>query len=297
MSVSITFDETKSRQRSEKLQSYCQEKVLSQEKVFICQCCPECERSVTVEGRNLIKGQLSHVGSRYDTAINGAAFRLVVSGLQFGGREASVDMQQRSSTIVTDCGINSRYYKNLDPGRGGRNQHMRGTALLLKYLLGKPVDRTNYSAWGQEFLGEAGNESAHMFNHFALVNIALCSAIWENSARGRPTSVMANNCFSHYFETLKILDPTLVVFQGIGGTFSAILKRHGMGHMYQMQNGIGEFSGKDLKFFTCEFCHPSAVGEFCWGDNPFSQHRPYWTQTVVPTLDHVRKRLGLPDWS
>src|SRR5437016_6211221 len=76
-SVSMPSGETRSRQRSGKRQSYDREKVRSQEKDFTCECCRECESPADDHGASFFKGQLSHVGLRYDLASNGSPLRLV----------------------------------------------------------------------------------------------------------------------------------------------------------------------------------------------------------------------------
>ncbi len=50
---------------------------------------------------------------------------------------------------------------------------------------------------------------------FALVNRLLCAAHLAGTSTGKSTKTMLNNCERHFQATLEILEPTIVVIQGI----------------------------------------------------------------------------------
>ena len=58
--------------------------------------------------------------------------------------------------------------------------------------------------------------SDHLFECFAMANLLLCSAVAKAGGQAsRGTAVMRNNCARHLVATIDILQPTLVISQGL----------------------------------------------------------------------------------
>jgi hypothetical protein len=85
-------------------------------------------------------------------------------------------------------------------------------------------------------------------------------------------------CEAHFIATLKILEPTLLVVQGVKvdahtrGVFQEIRERDE--HLYEATLG-------DRQMLVCAFSHPAAHGPLRWGDDLSA---PYLTKVVVPTI-------------
>lgn len=169
----LEFDGRRTEQRIQELQRYYEENILVDRR-FICSLYRECRKSAP-QGLNFYRGQLSHVGRRYDLKKDGQDLRLVVTSISYGHKPPNVNMSRRLQMIVNDTGMSRRYYS--DGMHGGRNPHMRGTTLLLKRILLGKQSLKAYDNWENEFVG-AQVEQNHIFNMFSLVNFVLCSAFW-----------------------------------------------------------------------------------------------------------------------
>jgi hypothetical protein len=66
--------------RTAQLQTYSEQNVLNNGR-FICSAEQECRKS---HQGNFYAGQLPHVGTHYDLTLNGAPFRIVVVGQEYG---------------------------------------------------------------------------------------------------------------------------------------------------------------------------------------------------------------------
>ena len=89
---------------------------------------------------------------------------------------------------------------------------MRGTTMALRLLFGLELTGPPASEW----LAADGDRAFHLFDAFALVNVLLCSAVPPGTTTGRSTSEMRTRCLRHFRETLRILEPTVLVLQGKG---------------------------------------------------------------------------------
>lgn len=155
---------------------------------------------------------------------------------------------------------------------------MRGTTSVLRVLLGLGLG----SEHGEELVRPAHGRPFHLFDGFALVNRLLCSASRPESNTGAPTRSMWENCSTHFAATLSILQPTVVVSQGL--SVSTWVQRtlfpsrwHGE-HLYESLSDAGPVA-------VCLFSHPSARGAMGWGGR---LDAPYLTSVVVPTLVRAR---------
>lgn len=238
-------------------------------KRFVCTSYRDCKSSIA-PGCTFKEGQLSHVGKHYDLSREGQPFRIVVVGQEVAGRgKRRITMAERYAGVHDGSGLARRF--DGDRERLRRNPHMRGTTLALRTIFDIPG--TEHAT---EFL-HLGSENAHIFDCFALVNRLLCAAHLEGTSTGKSTKTMLNNCERHFRATLEILEPTIVVIQGIKvwrwsqSVLLAVKKRR--------ENLIEcDLAGRPVMVAT--FTHPSAWGPDRW-DSPSSD---YFKRVVRPTL-------------
>ncbi len=277
----FSFDNGRTQSRIETLKQYYENNVLCGQR-FICTSHQSCRNSVpNVE---YFEGQLSHVGGRYDLSRDCRELRLIISGISYGHTPNKVSMENRGKMVVDRVGIDKSFYRT--KVKKGRNPHMKGTTLLLKRILLGKAALKNYASWREEFVDGTNCRENHIFSMFALVNILLCSALIDNT-RDKSSHLMKIHCFSHYLETLKILQPNLVVFQ-TQGTFEMLLKETGLAKFWNRQDAnLGYFSGPGLSFTACEFYHPSHPRSL-WGCKPVE----YFNSVIMPTLDVALRQIG-----
>ncbi len=199
--------------RIEELQKYFDKSVLRNGQ-FICSSKDECKGS---HPGTFCEGQLPHVGTHYDLTRNGAPFRIVVVGQEYGHPPNHVDIIARRRMIVDTFGTSRRF--RAENGFRARNPHMKGCTSLLRLLFGKDL--------GSDYEGESvelGGTRIHIFDCFALVNFLLCSALPRGSIcsdelilrggkRGEATRIMQRHCARHFGATLERLEPTIIVVQ------------------------------------------------------------------------------------
>jgi hypothetical protein len=277
----LNFDVERTKLRIHDLEQYYNDEVFGGQRL-ICESFISCKSSIP-KSLDYYSGQLSHVGNKYDLCKDGRDLRLVVTGISYGHAPAMVDMKHRRK-MVENAGIERSFYKT--ETKRGRNPHMKGTTLLLKRILLGEGSLKNYADWREEFIGEIGHPENHIFNMFALVNLLLCSAR-AGTARDRSSHIMKRHCFGHYIETLKILQPNLVIFQA-QGIFELLLNETGLSSCWHRQNAnLGYFTGHGLNFVSCEFYHPSHPLHL-WGCKPVQ----YFERTVLSTLCMALQNIG-----
>lgn len=283
----IASDTRLTAERRRRLQEYMTTRVLGPAGMC-CQHLEECKASIRA-GDRFDAGQLSHVGHHYDLRIDETDVRIMVVGQEPGlwsldpaiHHRQGVSLQERYELIHDDSGIHARYYA--DTGHPARNPHMRGTTSALRLLLGRGLGTDH----DDEFLESITGERFHIFDAYALVNVLLCAAGPPNSSRGRSSSTMRRNCLAHFDATMQILEPTIVILQGIGvrkwlrpsidpASETAITQ----------QVSTAKLSG--VPTVLCSLTHPSAYGLQGWGS---SLDRPYLLNTVAPALQTALTRL------
>jgi hypothetical protein len=250
------------------LEAYFSEQVLG-DGHFHCRHYLECNASSNI----FHEGQLPHVGKNYDLEIEGRPTRIVFVGQEYGSAHTLVDLAQRSSMIENSASA----------GFGGRNLHMKGTTSQLRLLLGR--------ALGPDEDGERLVD-AHIFDGFALVNYLLCSSLKapraidaKGGGKGNSSAVMRANCGHHFFRTLEILEPTLVLVQGQGVRqwLAKSLNLPSRGPVAEQ----ARIAGRLTEFLT--FDHPSAGGKSgYWGNSTRSR---YLTEIVEPQISLYRRSL------
>jgi hypothetical protein len=174
---------------------------------LLCASQTACRASVG-PGRTMVEGQATHVGSCYSLADDGRPLRILVVPKQVGGSlehdkgrgEEHVTVEQRGAQVDT-----AKSGRRPHP----RTNHMIGTGLALKVLLGLPVD-------GPETLSLGGHPT-HVFDCFAMANSTLCSRVGGDAA-GQGSTRMFENCLAHLRRSIEILKPNVIVAQGWGKT-------------------------------------------------------------------------------
>jgi hypothetical protein len=284
----VDADPEKTAYRRAQLTAYMKAHVLAPTG-FCCASFDVCRQSVRF-GDRFYEGQLSHVGHRYDLFVDGRPVRIVIVGQEYGlaspsGAQAEwrcISLDDRHKMIVEGSGLSCRYYAS--DGRRARNPHMRGTTSALRVAFGKELG----SDWDSEFITARHGGRFHLFDAFALVNVLLCSAGPPKSSRGRSTPTMRRNCLRHFRATLDVLEPTLVILQGVGvrDWLKPILEERRRLSPHLIDGRIGSSD-----CIVCEFTHPSAHGQNRWGDKLTS---PYLSTVVEPTINHAVDVLTQP---
>jgi uracil-DNA glycosylase len=127
-----------------------------------------------------------------------------------------------------------------------------------------------------EFLDMDGDR-VHIFDCFALVNRLLCAAHLWGTSTGDPTKPMFTNCERHFEATLQILEPTIVVIQGV-----KVWKRcrNVLIPRKALSKHLIECELDDRRVLVAPLTHPSARHPHRW-DSPTSA---YFKEVVRPTL-------------
>jgi hypothetical protein len=169
---------------------------------LVCRMQGSCRDSVG--NHALVAGQGSYVGTRYALSDDGRPLRVLIVPKQVGG---SLDQDGgRGHEHVTVDGRAAQ----VDTAKSGarphpRTNHMIGTALALKILLGMPADAP------EAFVLDG--ETVHVFDCMAMANSTLCSMVGTD-ASGQGSNVMFRNCMRHLARTIEILRPNVIVAQG-----------------------------------------------------------------------------------
>jgi hypothetical protein len=89
---------------------------------------------------------------------------------------------------------------------------MQGVMNALRVAVGRApgADRVG------ELLDLAGRDDpVYLFDAYAMTDLRLCSAFRAGSTDSRGTRVMSSNCLRHLSATVRILEPTLCIVQGV----------------------------------------------------------------------------------
>lgn len=244
---------------------------------FCCASQDACRGSLK-PGVEMAEGQLSHLGHHYDLKRYGKPLRIMVVGQEDGGLIGHVTLQARYDRIHRVAGLERRYYRL--PEHTGRNFHMRGVTSALRLIFDKGLG----TDWDGEFIQTADGDRFHIFDAFALVNVLLCAAHKPGSATGQATNVMKRNCLKHFAATLEILEPTLLVLQGVG-VQNWVAPALGMMEEITPYLARAHLRGADP--LVCRFSHPSARGKLRWGARLDAS---YLIEVVEPT---IRRAIAL----
>jgi len=130
----------------------------------------------------------------------------------------------------------------------------------------------------------------HILECFALTNFLLCSATFGATSQGHGTDVMQEKCAKHFQETLRVLQPTIVVIQtithgdAIRGAFDSNTPVPGG----TGTNSVATYEGG--RCVVVSLAHPSSPKYF-WGDLSRGPNRQYLWNTVIPALQDARARI------
>ena len=260
----MTCDAGRTAVRVAWLEEYMCEHVLGER--FCCRHHDECRESATWRGGvSFYAGQLSYVGRYYDIEVDGRPFRVLVVPMETGRAREHVTIAQRG-TRVTDR-IGQPFWR--------RNPHMRGTALALRLAFGLGV--------GADPAGERlPGSGVHVFEAFAMANLLLCSAVKTGTTTSRHTALMRRNCSKHLEATIRVLEPTLVISQGVrlvkplSGLFTTVEEHSPVVRTVALQG---------REFLWVLLHHPSG-----WSDSNWSRpDAPYLVETVRPAIGLARK--------
>lgn len=212
----ITSDQAQTRLRIAKLRGYLTENVLDDTVVgppaFVCRYGESCKKSHRQKNGDspYHEGQLHYVGEHYDLKVNGVDVRVAIIGQEYGfGDPGRVHLDGRRKMVMIESGGKSF---------SSRNPHMKGTTNLLRIIFGRwPAedDRNGESV-------EIDGKRIHVFDCFALTNYLLCMAGSLRLVRSRwvgranSTGFMQMKCAEHFRRVFEILEPTLVIVQGLG---------------------------------------------------------------------------------
>lgn len=278
----LITDEAVTEDRREALRTYLSSAV-DDGRQLVCTSAPRCRASMR-KGESLVEGQLSHIGSSFDLADDGRPLRVVVVSKQVGGSLS--DGGGRGHEHVT---IDERRLQ-VDSAKQGRQpfprtRHMMGTELALKVLLGLEVSDA-------PFVTLQGGRTAHVFDCMALVNSTLCSRS-GGDASGQGSEVMFELCRPHLAETMRILEPTIVVAQGW-------TRKSAEGHEQSVASTVASALGgriaashPSVSLAVCEWGTTAVVTAYHPARKWFTASAPYWRQ-LEPVLRQARS-LSLDD--
>ena len=272
--MKLTSDTARTAERRRALDEYAVANVLANDD-FLCSHYNQCK---SFHSGIFYEGQLHHVGRFYDLLVDASPLRIIVVGQEYGLGPHHVSSQARYDMIMRS-GLECRF--KAGAGYKERSPHMRGTTNVLRLLFGLSLTPDHDS----EFL-IIGGERVHLFDAFSLVNYLLCSAVGnDGSKRGLATRTMMKNCQEHFREVVRILEPTVIVIQGIRfwasikGAFDSVTQRSDQIHSVRL--GL-------TNAIAAVFTHPSSHPPNNWGTNCKT---PYLRGTVAPAIAIIRAQL------
>lgn len=225
--------------------------------------------------RAFSEGQLSHVGDHYDLISDGSPLRILVIAMETGRDDVGVTLETRRLQLATSAALEFR----------SRNPHMRGTTSALRAAVGR---RPGDDRAGELIALPAEPSPVHVFDCYAMANIRLCSATVAGTSSSKGTSIMSRNCLRHLLSTIQILEPTMVIVQGlpVAGALGPIVTTR---TRLSDELSLASIGGVDVAL-AC-FTHPSAKSlHQHWGRLTSAE---YLWRVVTPTIVRARFLLGL----
>jgi hypothetical protein len=268
----INVDLAATEDRRRRLQKFADD-VFFRGNEFVCPHLDQC-RGSRRPGDVFFEGTMSHVGRRFDLRLGDKPLRVVVVGQESYGGPMTMDGRYQ---LAMEIGLKLRF--KADGTHRARNPHMRGTTSALRLLFGNGLGADHAGEW----VHPTNGEPFHIFDGFALVNRLLCFA--GEGTTGRSSRTMRDNCDKYFRETLRILEPTILVLQGKSvqsWTSGALTRvRTFTPNLYEARMG-------PLSILVCSLTHPSAHGAYRWAD----LSSRYLTQTVEPTMAEAVRLIG-----
>ena len=271
--LNFASDPATTARRIGRLSHYLTTNVLAESGRCVCRNLDRCRRSALHDRAGARRpaaafaaGQLSHVGHHYDLRVDGRPLRILVVAMETGRARENVGLDARRAEVLASAAL----------AFSARNPHMRGVASALRLAVGglPGVDRDG------ERLRLAGHPpSVHLFDAYAMANLRLCSATVSGSAKSLGNPTMSRNCLPHLTATVRILQPTLCIVQGVvvHRTLTTVMSnRQRLGSNLER----ARIAGVDI--LVAGFTHPSAMRLTDHWARLTSV--PYLEGTVVPTL-------------
>lgn len=249
---------------------------------FVCANADACRRSVLVDSqgrrrddRSFSEGQLSHVGHHYDLLQDRLPLRILVVAMETGREHVGVTLADRRLQLAQSASLPF----------ASRNPHMRGTTSVLRASIGRPPSDDRV---GELIALPSEPDLVHLFDCYAMANIRLCSATVAGTSTSKGTATMSRNCLRHLAATIEILEPTVVIVQGVpvAKELDALVSTR---ERITPELRMATICGVDVAL-AC-FTHPSAKSlSQHWGRLTSAN---YLWDTVVPTMKLARANLGL----
>jgi hypothetical protein len=274
---------SETKDKKEKLERYYSSNVLDglPDYNIICQHFSHCSTSGRNNDISFYPAQLSHVGKYYSLQSNGTELRLLIAGMDYGKNDhpfgtiqsiGRVTMNEREAMLR---GVAKKAFRK-------RNPHMKGTTIALQDVFNIGKD--------SEYISD-NTTSINIFDAFALVNTVLCSRCENGKRESKTTGVMHNHCIYHFVNTVKILQPTLIIFQGSNllPRFTKGLKTIGIQFSLNPINTklkVYRITSPEIgSIVLCGLRHPAR--------NWSSRQSRYYKDIVGPTLLEARSILGI----
>lgn len=165
-----------------------------------------CEASALATGCAFIEAEMPHVGDWYSLrAPDGTPVRILVLGQERGRGQPRVSMAARTKDLQIKRDFSLR------------NPHRRGTVYALVVALGGDVRLAEHAT--------VDGERRHVIDMFTLTNATLCSALKKKpdgtlTTKGKATPQMRSTCVRHLRAQIDILEPTLLIAQGVNALSS-----------------------------------------------------------------------------
>ncbi|MCW3840995.1 hypothetical protein ONA70_12885 [Micromonospora yasonensis] len=269
----VTSNTVAAATRIDQLGQYMHEHVLSPSGTCVCPRLGSCRQSALGgQGRAprpdaaFAAGQLSHVGHHYDLMLDLVPMRTLVIAMETGRARESVTLKERHAEVMKSASL----------AFTARNPHMRGVTSALRLAVGRDpgADRD-----GEHLRFESTGTRVHLFDAYAMANMRLCSAVVSGTSRSLGNATMSRNCSPHMAATIKVLEPTLCIVQGVP-VYTALTAL--MSRRRQIAPHLEQARIAGIDTLVAAFTHPSAMRKADhWGRLTSA---PYLYETVVPTL-------------
>ncbi|MEV4721850.1 hypothetical protein AB0J94_32080 [Micromonospora noduli] len=271
--MTVASDTVATARRIDELGQYMGEHVLSPSGACVCRRLDSCRRSVLGDRGGAPRSeaaftaaQLSHVGHHYDLVLDGVPTRTLVIAMETGRAREGVTLKERHAEVMQSASLTFT----------ARNPHMRGVTSALRLAVGREpgADRDG------EHLDLGGTRSpVHLFDAYAMANMRLCSAVVSGTSKSLGNPTMSQNCAPHMAATIKILQPTLCIVQGVE-VYKALTTLMSRRHQLAPHLEQARIAGVDT--LIAAFTHPSAMRLTAhWGRVTSA---PYLYETVAPTI-------------
>ena len=267
--VSLKVHRDESERRKVDLESYLAENVWNSDQGFICLSGKVCRRSAHRQpGVGFYEAQGHMVGPCYDLEADGRPFRVLIIPMETVTKHQHTTVKRRTEAVLRAI-------------HGPRDAQMRGVMFALRLAFGIP-----YRALDKEHIDFDNDDTpAHLFESFAMTNLLLCSAVVKETKSSRSTGMMRGSCSRHMRATIGILQPTLVISQGVrlDETLRASL---GVTHPINEHVAACDLDGNSFAWVSLR--HPTR--------NWNSVNQPYLKAVVAPAITQAREIALAEDW-